>query len=33
MIHYSHAERLHDAFKGKSKRLILFEGTHNSNRP
>jgi hypothetical protein len=24
MIHYSHASKLHDAFKGKNKRLILF---------
>jgi hypothetical protein len=33
MIHYSHASRLFEAFSGKNKRIILFDGNHNSTRP
>jgi hypothetical protein len=33
MIHYSHSEKLYQSFKGTDKRIILFDGTHNSNRP
>ena len=32
MITSSHAETLHDAYTGR-KKLILFEGDHNSTRP
>lgn len=33
MIHYSHSQTLYDCFPGPNKKLILFEGTHNSDRP
>jgi len=29
MIDCSHTQRLHAAFPGKHKKLLLFEGTHN----
>ncbi len=33
MISYHHSEKLYASYKGKNKKLILFDGTHNSNRP
>ena len=33
MIHYSHASLLFDEYKGPHKKLMLFDGTHHSDRP
>jgi esterase/lipase len=33
MVHYTHAEILFDKYKGAAKKLMLFEGTHHSDRP
>ena len=33
MIHYEHAEQLFDEYKGAHKKLMLFDGTHHSDRP
>ncbi len=32
MIPSTHGQRIYDAFPGK-KKIKIFEGTHNSNRP
>lgn len=32
MIPSSHGQKIYDAFPGK-KKIKIFEGTHNSNRP
>lgn len=33
MIRSHHSEKLFNAFQGTKKRLIIFDGTHNSTRP
>ena len=33
MIRSHHSEDLYSAFNGENKRLIVFEGSHNSTRP
>jgi hypothetical protein len=33
MIHFSHSQTLYDCFPGENKKIILFAGTHNSDRP
>jgi hypothetical protein len=32
LISYQHAIKLHDRFQGR-KKLMLFDGDHNSDRP
>jgi hypothetical protein len=33
MIHYTHSQLLYDCYRGANKKIVLFEGTHNSDRP
>lgn len=33
MIHHSHTQLLYDEYRGEYKRIVLFDGTHHSDRP
>lgn len=33
MVNCSHTQLLYDQYKGEHKRILLFDGTHHSDRP